>query len=512
MISQGTATTDATGKVAFTVPADITKYQGSQRFSFDITIQDLNNQAVSTQASALVHKGEYYIGLAPRGYVLQAGQKGQVDVITVDPQSKPVPNQRVELVVSSVEWQSVREKLEDGNYYWVTRPKKTGVLTQTVTTDANGAAVLAWTPATAGEYKIDATGRDTKGNTIRSGAYVWVGGADYVAWRQENNDRIKLVVDKDEYKVGDTAEVLIPSPYQGKVKALVTIERGKVIDHKVIDLDTNSQVLKVPVTDQFVPNAFVNVTIIKGIDSTSPAPSFKSGLAQVKVSTEPRQLSVLVTPRITSVSSASPLTDTAKISETLQVAPRSTVTWDVQTLDSNGKGVPADVSLALVDKAVLTLASDQAGKILDRFYSQRGLGVQTGLTLVLNIDRLVAQLSAEGKGGGGGGGSGGGLSVRTEFPDIAFWRASVQTDANGKGTVQVTLPDNLTTWVMDARAVTEDTRVGQSSTEVMATKDLLMRPVLPRFFTAGDKAEIAGVIHNTTDGDLDVTFNASAQG
>ena len=83
------------------------------------------------------------------------------------------------------------------------------------------------------------------------------------------------------------------------------------------------------------------------------------------------------------------------------------------------------------------------------------------------------------------------LSVRTEFPDIAFWRASVQTDANGKASVQVTLPDNLTTWVMDARAVTEDTRVGQSTTEVVATKDLLVRPVLPRFFTEGDKAEIA---------------------
>ena len=61
-------------------------------------------------------------------------------------------------------------------------------------------------------------------------------GAEYVAWRQENNDRIKLVADKDEYKIGDTAEVLIPSPYQGKVKALVTIERGNVISHQVIDL------------------------------------------------------------------------------------------------------------------------------------------------------------------------------------------------------------------------------------------------------------------------------------
>jgi uncharacterized protein YfaS (alpha-2-macroglobulin family) len=131
-----------------------------------------------------VHKGEFYIGVAPGGYVLQVGEKGQVNVLTVDPQSKPVPRTRVELVVSAVEWLSVREQLEDGQYYWVTRPKKTGVVTETVTTDANGEAVLEWTPSAPGEYKVDASARDAQGNHIRSGAYIWVGGEEYVAWRQ----------------------------------------------------------------------------------------------------------------------------------------------------------------------------------------------------------------------------------------------------------------------------------------------------------------------------------------
>ena len=323
-----------------------------------------------------------------------------------------------------------------------------------------------------------------------------------MAWRQENNDRIKLVADKDEYDVGDTAEVLIPSPYQGEVKALVTVERGRVISHQVIDLDTNSEVLRLPITADLIPNAYVSVIIIKGINESSPAPSFKVGLVQLKVSTAERRLQVIVTPRTSGQQGTG---------EAVTVAPRSTVTWDVQTLDASGTGAPADVSLALVDKAVLTLASDQAGAILDRFYSLRNLGVQTGMTLVLNLDRLVAQLAAEGKGGGGGGG-GGGAEVRTEFPDIAFWRASVKTDAAGKATVEVTLPDNLTTWVMDARAATEDTLVGQSTSEIVATKELLIRPVLPRFFTAGDRAEIAGVIHNTTDRDLQVAYKATADG
>ena len=123
------------------------------------------------------------------------------------------------------------------------------------------------------------------------------------------------------------------------------------------------------------------------------------------------------------------------VSETLQVAPRETVTWDVQTLDATGKGVPADVSLALVDKAVLTLATDQAGKILDRFYSQRGLGVQTGVTLVLNIDRLVAQLAEDGKGGGGGGGGGGARRSAANSPTSPSGGRRCRRMRTGKATV-----------------------------------------------------------------------------
>jgi uncharacterized protein YfaS (alpha-2-macroglobulin family) len=99
-----------------------------------------------------------------------------VNVLTVDPQSEPVARQKVDLVLNRVEWRSVREQLEDGQFYWVTRATKTPIITETVTTDANGAATLTWTPKEPGEYKIEATSRDTRGNTIRSGAYLWVSG------------------------------------------------------------------------------------------------------------------------------------------------------------------------------------------------------------------------------------------------------------------------------------------------------------------------------------------------
>ena len=469
----------------------------------------MNNQAVSTQTTVLVHKGEFYIGLKPRSYVAVAGQASQMDVITVDPRSQPVPSIPVTLVVNQVEWKSVRELAEDGNSYWVTRPKTTPVLTQTLTTDVAGAAMLAWTPEAPGEYKIDATARDARGHAIRSSAYTWVSGTEYVPWRTENNDRIELVADKPEYKVGDTAEILVTSPYQGKVKALLTTERGNILSAKVIELAGNSELLKLPIAADHVPDVYVSLILAKGMDKTSPAPSFKMGLVQLRVSTADKQLQVILTPGRGEVSS--PASQGGATSPP-QFAPRDTVTWTVKTLDAAGKPVPADVSLALVDKAVLSLADDNAGKLMDRFYYQRGLGVQTGATLVLNVDRLIAQLAEGGKGGGGGGDGPGMSEVRREFPDSAYWRANVRTGADGTAQVEVTLPDNLTTWTMDARAATADTLVGQSKTDIIATKELLVRPVLPRFFVEGDMAEIGGVVNNTTGSSLEVTVTLAAAG
>ena len=74
----------------------------------------------------------------------------------------------------------------------------------------------------------------------------------------------------------------------------------------------------------------------------------------------------------------------------------------------------------------------------------------------------------------------------------------MHTDKNGHARVQVKLPDNLTTWRMQARGITADTRVGRTDVDVLSTLDLLVRPLLPRFFVVGDQAEIATIVHNNT--------------
>src|SRR5205823_2980228 len=141
--------------------------------------------------------------------------------------------------------------------------------------------------------------------------------------------------------------------------------------------------------------------------------------------------------------------------------PRDTVTYTVTTRDAAGRPVAADVSLALVDKAIFSLADDNAPKLMDEFYGNRGLTFDTASSLLVLNSLLQPQEGGPGsKGGGGAVKAGAADFVRGNFQDVAFWRGNVTTDANGQAQVSVALPDNLTTWRATALGVTGETQVG----------------------------------------------------
>ena len=496
LVKEGSGTTNPDGSFTIELPADLSDALQSQRWTVDVTVQSPTNQFVSGRTSVPVHKGEFYIGLSPRSYVATVGEESQIDVVTITPQGEPYPGVELAAMVYEFKWNSVYEQSADGSFAWKTSVERTPVFTTSVTTDRDGSAVLTWTPTEGGQYQIVASGTDDTGNAISSAAYVWVSGGDFVAWPRQNNDRMELVADKKFYAPGESAEILIPNPFTGTVEALVSLERGGVIEAKRVTFNSNSETLEVPITAEHIPNIFVSIILVKGIDASNPTPAMRIGYLQLNVDTAEKALTIAVAPS----------------SSTLK--PGERVTYTLTIKDSTGEPVPnAEVSVALVDKAVLSLVEGTTQSMLDVFYYQRPLGVTTGAALVINRDRLSQQLSEGAKGGGGGGDGGLLLDVREEFPDIAFWRADFVSDDKGEITFSVDLPDNLTTWRLAAKAITADTRVGEAVNDVVASKELQVRPLLPRFFTAGDRSQIGAVVLNTTEEAIDnLRFTISVAG
>ncbi len=507
LIASGETVTDEQGRAVIDIPADIAEELTSRRFTIEANVTDINDQYVSNRTTTIVHKGEFYIGLAPQGRIAKAGEERGVDVLTVDWDSAPVAAGQLEVVFMEHRWYNVRQQAEDGNFYWTWAVEDIPIYTTTVTTGADGKAIATFTPPSSGSYKIRATGQDARGNAaadsgIRSSTYVWVWGGGEAYWRQESNNRIALITDKDAYNVGDVAEILIPSPYSGTVNALVTIERGHILETAVIELTSNSEVLRVPITAEHIPNIFVSIVIVQGSDwATDALASFKMGMVMLPVSTEEKELTITLTPDRT-------------IESGEYYRPRETAIYDVLVTNHAGKPVEAELSLRLADLAVLALADEAAADgggptLLERFWSQRGLGVRTSAALAVAMEAYNRELAPGAKGGGGGDGDN---FIRTNFADTAFWDPVVRTGSDGRARVEVKLPDNLTTWRMQARGITAETLVGRSDVDVLSTLDLLVRPVLPRFFVVGDRAEIATIVHNNTGAAVSAVVTLTVEG
>ena len=490
-LGEGDGKTDANGRFSFSVPADIAQRTLSQTFTIEATITDVNNQAVSSRLSVVVHKGEFYIGLQPASYVSQAGKESQVNVLTVDTSAQPAGGKTVDVTFYEHRWYNAREQV-DGGYQWKTTEENIEVGKQTITTDADGKGSATFTPRNPGSYMIVAIGKDSRGNEVRSSTYLWVTGEGYVSWAVQQDNTIQLIPDQKSYKVGDTARILIPSPYSGQVKALFTSERGKVLQYRVLDVQSSSQVVEVPITADMAPNVYFVAVLVRGASEDASLPPFQIGYAQASVAIDQLEVQLSLEP-----------------SRPGHYQPGDTATFNITAKDSQGKPVQAELSLDMVDKSVQALSSIPPSSIVDFFYSERSLGVQTAATLTLSTSALSASLPA-GKGGGGGG-PGEGV-VRQRFPETAYWEPALRTDAEGKASVSIVLPDNLTTWSLEAKAVTSDTLVAQKTVEIVATKDLLLQPVLPRFLTVGDKALIGAVVHNNTKASQSVDVSCQAEG
>ena len=174
------------------------------------------------------------------------------------------------------------------------------------------------------------------------------------------------------------------------------------------------------------------------------------------------------------------------------------------------------MGIGVTDLAALSLADPNSGPLLPYFYGQQSLAVRTSTPLTVNTDQLTQETLDTVKGGGGGFAVNGIVEIRGEFIDTPYWNPTVQTDANGEASFDVRLPDNLTTWRLDARGVTlaQDgvMLVGQDTFDLLSTKPILIRPVTPRFFIVGDEVVLAAVVNNNSLEEQQVVVSINAEG
>jgi alpha-2-macroglobulin len=473
---------DANGELKLSLETDVAAgWPYEYRLEGDVT--DISRQHIAGRNATRVEAAPWYIGVKQPPYFADATKGIDTEIIAAGLDGATVPGVSVSIELHQIQWNSVRRAEGNGFYTWDTERKELTAGTWTVTTQS-APAPLHIPLANGGEYQLIAKASDSEGRSTTTRFWFYATGSGYTAWERYDHNRIDLVPDKKTYRPGETAKIMIKSPWESAT-ALLTTEREGVRTWKEFALTSTQQTVTVPITDTDIPNVFVSVLLVKGRskeadtkdDSDPGKPSFRLGYAALKVEDAAKRLKVAVK------------------ANRDEYRPATKAKIEVDVKDAKGAGARSEVTLWAVDYGVLSLTAYQTPDILPSVYIEKALQVVNDDSREKIISRRVITPKGAGEGGGGGRDTGPGM-LRKDFRVLAFWLGSIVTDAKGHAKTEVTLPESLTTYRIMAVAADRQSRFGSGQSEIRINKPLLLSPAFPRFLAVGDKATFGAVVHS----------------
>ena len=489
VIASGTDTLDATGHLTLRATAGQSAKGRASLVSIAATITDVNRQTVTAGASTTVHPAAFYLAVRPLGdeYFWTAGKPVEIAILAVRPDGGRVPGVAVHGTIVRREWHRVqrqREGLDEVVGEWVA---DTVARCDLVT--AADSVPCRFTPALGGSYVVSFRAKDAAGRDVSTSFYRWATGRGWVPWGDETQFKMDVIPDKTRYDVGDTATVLFASPFTD-AEAWITVEREGILEQRRVRIVSGSTSLKFPLTEAYVPNAYVSIVVARG-RSAPPGglgdpgrPALRIGYAQLIVTPRVKRLDVKVQPLAA------------------EYRPGDTARVELHVRDAAGAGARSEVTLWAVDEGVLALTGYRTPDPVSLLYQPRGVGMRLASDLISIAAQVLDSEGVSIKGEqapGGGGGLEAGDVLRSRFASTAFFLGSVLTDTRGDAVAAARLPDNLTTFRVMAVAVTAGDRYGSGQSSLLVTRPLLARPALPRFLRRDDHF-VAGVVVNQRAG------------
>ena len=236
------------------------------------------------------------------------------------------------------------------------------ILTQTLKTDSEGAAQLNFTPDREGYYRVawqSSQGVDAKRDRflppVKAETYVFVAtnATTDLGYRQ---GRLEMIVDKDTFRAGQTAPVMISVPVPDRY-VLFSVEGEDLFSYQVVHVTGNTKLIEVPIEEKHVPNIYLSALMISNANAYSDT-------QQVVVPPVERFLQVAVK------------------ADREQYQPREEGTLAISAKDAHGRPVAAEIALGLVDESVKYIQQDYAGDPRQFYYgTKRQHTVQTQSTL-----------------------------------------------------------------------------------------------------------------------------------
>ena len=501
-------------------------------YVIEASVTDKSRRQINAVKTLNMGRASFYFTIEPQQTIYMIGDKCKIKIKAKSLNEEPVKTKFTFSLMKS-DW--INDKWQD---------TLTDKMEQE--TDAEGDCLVTFNASKSGYFRLFTKATDDKGREVSSETTFWIADKNFMGGFYKYQG-IEIVTDKKNYMPGDVAKILINSEHKD-ASILLTIGADKLYHHEIVKIEGNSKLVEIPITDAYTPNVFLEVATIRNH----------------KIYQDSKDLTVTPVKNYLNVQVKFPKS---------KFLPGENAELQVLTTDYYGKPIKSEVSLGITDASVYYIQQEMTPDIKDYYYGYRR---SNGIYLKSSFDFSASGITEDIKPfeylnyspepgpnffgeddyylydyvGAGEGAPEGMLDkssrppsaemdaspkmmtkkdkakngnaketeelqepkVREFFADTIFWQPCIETDANGIAKVNVNFADSLTTWRATARALTFMTRVGSVTTDVVTSKNLLVRLESPRFFTERDEVYISGIVHNYLDSDQKVKMQLNVDG
>ncbi|MFK7851354.1 MAG: alpha-2-macroglobulin [Akkermansiaceae bacterium] len=462
----------------------------ARNVSIATEVTDANDQTLTARSRTIVHPASIYAGISRLDQLVRVDDEATFRFVAVTSEGDPVEDD-VTVKVTLTRQVHANTKTSNANGDTVTEstPRDELVFEKDVNITAASSAKeglnFPISPKETGLHFLKVSGKDAEGRNFATVTRFRVYGSKEYPWRYEDGMRIKLVSEKKSYQPGDVARVLVLSPIEGK--ALVTVEREKVLSSFLTEISADNPVIEIPLDDGHAPNAYVSVLIVRGAADSErkiKEPKLRLGYCELTVENQKDRLEVAIQ------------------SPSQSYRPGTEVTLVGKVSSSDGSAASgAEVTLYAVDEGTLAVMGYDTPDPMAFFYNPRRLQVEAGTSFQMFISENSEYRSFFNKGfvvGGGGDLSKLADLMRKNFDPCAAWAPTLVTNEAGEFSHSFELPDTLTRYRLVAVAHHGGGRFGHDESELLVKKPLMLEPKLPRFAHQGDRIVSQVMVQNAS--------------
>ena len=500
------ALTDTSGELESEVQLDVAEPAYARIWATGVVADERGRDVYSKSSYAEYFGVDRYVGIKIDSWIFNAERESETKVLAVDRSGSLVEDVDVKVTIERRVTNTARVKSFDGAYRrdertsWEEVHSCQGRATKTP-------FLCKYSPKAAGRLRISATCVSETFRCSSVSVERTVSGPNVVAWPDQFGQRMTLGLSGDDFKAGDTAQILVQNPFP-KALALVSVERYGILDHWTTTLEHSAEVIEIPLKSEYRPGVYVSVVAtaprvagsaeipIENVGAVDLGkPDFRWGTVKIPVAADRHRIAIEVT------------TDR----ETYK--PREEVKVRLVAKPQTGRRwkEPVEFAVSVLDESVLDLVKGGT----DYFDPYKGfaklhrIGVSNYNLLMQVVGRQHFKLK---KGVSPGGDGGGAIDLRSVSRFVSYWNPSIVADRKGNASFEFTLPDNVTGWRVLALASTPTNRFGLGQGSFVTRTLTETRAAMPNLVNAEDRFDAEFVVANRMNVDRVVDVEVVATG